>query len=190
MPRRSRRQSLSKGRERRRLRKRNTSRKRRRWFGSRRKSSSRGRRGSRLRRQAGMIMPFSSIKTRTTEARDIGRSNRAAIRQLDGQTDPLLYVDYSLPDGITDRDKIYEDMLNSAVSVLTTPTRRLKDFEAAVLAHWREPVIEKNKNNPKTLTPEEHRILDLIYGVRNSAKHLYKKAVKRGETDHHGEWTL
>ena len=168
-------------------RKRNKSR---RWLGSRRKSSSRGRRGSRLRRQAGMIMPFTSIRTRTTDARDVGRYNRAAIRQLDGQSDPLLYVDYSLPGGVTDRDKIYEDMLNSATSVLANPTRRLKDFEAAVLAHWREPVIEKNKNDPNALTPEEHRILDLIYGVRNSAQHLYKKAVKRGETDHHGEWTL
>ena len=125
-------------------RKRNKSR---RWFGSKRKSRSRGRHGSRLRRQAGMIMPFTSIKTRTTEARDIGRYNRAAIRQLDGQSDPLLDVDYSLPGGVTDRNKMYKKILNNAISVLANPTRRLKDFEAAALAHWREPVIDKNKND-------------------------------------------
>ena len=134
-------------------------------------------------------MPFTSIKTRTVDARDVGRYNRAAIRQLDGQTDPFVF-EYGLPDGVTDRDKIYKDTLARATSVLANPTRRLTDFEAAVLAHWREPVIGKNKNDPETLTPEEHRILDLIYGVRNSSKHLYKKAVERGETDHQGEWTL
>lgn len=120
-----------------------------------------------------MNMPITSIGAVNQDRAELGRANRAVIREFSGDGDPY-YAQF----GFT--RKGYLAALQRGIAVLDNPTRRITDHEAAALARWREPRVKKIKSN-LPVSESSYRILDLIYGRPNSADQIYKKAYYANE---------